>query len=37
MLPASRDEYNRLYVFATRNGRVNALRPGQLQNLRKSD
>ena len=36
MLPASRDEYNRLYVFATRNGRVNALRPGQLQNLRKS-
>ena len=36
MLPASRDEYNHLYVFATRNGRVNALRPGQLQNLRKS-
>ena len=36
MLPASRDEYNRLYVFATRNGRVNALRPGQLLNLRKS-
>ena len=36
MLPASRDEYNRLYIFATRNGRVNALRPGQLQNLRKS-
>ena len=36
MLPASRDEYNRRYVFATRNGRVNALRPGQLQNLRKS-
>ena len=36
MLPASRDEYNRLYVFATRNGRVNALRPGQLRNLRKS-
>ncbi len=36
MLPASRNEYNRLYVFATRNGRVNALRPGQLQNLRKS-
>ena len=28
MLPASRDEYNRLYIFATRNGRVNALRPG---------
>ena len=36
MLPASRAEYNRLYVFATRNGRVNALRPGQLENLRKS-
>ena len=36
MLPASRDEYNSLYVFATRNGRVNALRPGQLKNLRKS-
>ncbi len=36
MLPATRDEYNRLYVFATRNARVNALRPGQLQNLRKS-
>ena len=36
MLPATRQEYNRLYVFATRNGRVNALRPGQLRNLRKS-
>ncbi len=36
MLPASRAEYNRLYIFATRNGRVNALRPGQLENLRKS-
>ena len=36
MLPASRGEYNRLYIFATRNGRVNALRPGQLENLRKS-
>ena len=36
MLPASRDEYSRLYIFATRQGRVNALRPGQLQNLRKS-
>ena len=36
MLPASRDEYNSLYIFATRQGRVNALRPGQLKNLRKS-
>ena len=36
MLPATRDEYGRRYVFATRNGRVNALRPGQLENLRKS-
>ena len=36
MLPASRDEYNHLYIFATRQGRVNALRPGQLKNLRKS-
>ena len=36
MLPANRAEYNHLYVFATRQGRVNALRPGQLQNLRKS-
>ena len=36
MLPASRDEYNNLYIFATRQGRVNALRPGQLKNLRKS-
>jgi DNA gyrase subunit A len=36
MLPATREEYNRLYIFATRNGRVNALRPGQLRNLRKS-
>ena len=36
MLPASRGEYNRIYIFATRNGRVNALRPGQLENLRKS-
>ena len=35
MLPASRGEYNHLYIFATRKGRVNALRPGQLQNLRK--
>ncbi len=36
MLPASRGKYNQLYIFATRNGRVNALRPGQLENLRKS-
>ena len=36
MLPAQRGEYNHLYVFATKLGRVNALRPGQLQNLRKS-
>ncbi len=36
MLPASRDEYNSLYIFATRQGRLNALRPGQLKNLRKS-
>ncbi len=36
MLPARRGQYNHLYVFATRRGRVNALRPGQLQNLRKS-
>ena len=36
MLPADRDEYNSLYIFATRQGRVNALRPGQLKNLRKS-
>ena len=36
MLPASRDEYNSLYIFATRQGRVNVLRPGQLKNLRKS-
>ena len=36
MLPASRGKYNGLYIFATRNGRVNALRPGQLENLRKS-
>ena len=28
MLPANRAEYNHLYVFATRQGRVNALRPG---------
>ena len=35
MLPASRGEYNHLYIFATRKGRINALRPGQLQNLRK--
>ena len=36
MLPSRRGEYNHLYIFATRKGRVNALRPGQLQNLRKS-
>ena len=36
MLPARRGEYSHLYVFATRHGRVNALRPGQLQNLRRS-
>ena len=35
MLPSRRGEYNHLYVFATRKGRVNALRPGQLRNLRK--
>ena len=35
MLPARRGEYNHLYIFATRKGRINALRPGQLQNLRK--
>ena len=36
MLPVRRGQYNHLYVFATRQGRVNALRPGQLQNLRPS-
>ncbi len=36
MLPARRGEYNHLYIFATKQGRVNALRPGQLQNLRPS-
>ena len=35
MLPSRRGEYNHLYIFATRKGRVNALRPGQLRNLRK--
>ena len=36
MLPVRRGDYNNLYIFATRKGRVNALRPGQLQNLRPS-
>ena len=36
MLPVRRGDYNNLYIFATRKGRVNALRPGQLQNLRQS-
>ena len=36
MLPARRGEYSHLYIFATRRGRVNALRPGQLRNLRAS-
>ena len=36
MLPVRRGDYNQLYIFATRKGRVNALRPGQLQNLRQS-
>ena len=35
MLPSRRGEYNHLYIFATRKGRLNALRPGQLRNLRK--
>ena len=36
MLPVRRGDYNNLYIFATRKGRINALRPGQLQNLRQS-
>ncbi len=36
MLPARRGQYNHLYVFATRKGKVNALRAGQLDNLRPS-
>ena len=34
MLPAQRGDYGHMYVFATRRGKVNALRPGQLENLR---
>ena len=36
MLPARRGQYNHLYIFATRRGKVNALRAGQLDNLRPS-
>ena len=36
MLPVRRGEYNSLYIFGTRRGRVKALAPGELQHLRPS-
>ena len=36
MLPVRRGEYNHLYVFATRQGQVMALHPGEFKNLRNS-